>query len=159
MLLFLLNLLAPQRLWINFKPTSISGWIIHGNVQALNLGRHPFPYSQLHAGWSPEMSKNQSPVTDSYHPEMNFIFSIPLLSLSEFNIKGRNLCSLLDFKEWKIPSYSIFLMHRYPWFSAPLLYIIIFMSSLKCFSIKSRINLIRVSIKLLYKNLWTERAV
>lgn len=46
-LLFLLNLLPPQHLWINFRPTGISGWIIHWNVQALNLGWHSFPYSQI----------------------------------------------------------------------------------------------------------------
>lgn len=37
--------------------------------------------------------------TDSHHLELNFILSFPVLSLSGFIFKGRDLCSLLGFKE------------------------------------------------------------
>lgn len=51
--------------------------------------------------------------TGSDHPEINFIFSIPLLSLSEFDFKEGKLCSLLDLKEQRMKGAFIlyFLMH------------------------------------------------
>lgn len=132
LLLFLLNLLPPQHLWINFRPSSISIWIIHGNVQAF------FPlFSTAPSLLSRNVKKWES---DSDHLELNFIL-FPVLSLSGLIFKGRDLCSLLDFKEqWMECAFLIFLMHGNPWLSAPLLFISILMSDLKYFHNKSRIK-------------------
>lgn len=121
LLLLLWNLLLPQQPWINFRPSGISIWVIHGNVWALNLGWHSFLYFQLHPDWSLEIVKKWE--TD--HPELNFILSFPVLSLPGFILKGRDLCSLLHFKEqwmkcsfvadflnvWKTLIFCIFSMH------------------------------------------------
>lgn len=52
LLLFLLNILPPQHLWINFRSWNISIWIIHGNVQALHLGWHSSLYPVCSSGKS-----------------------------------------------------------------------------------------------------------
>lgn len=121
LLLLLWNLLLPQQPWINFRPSGISIWVIHGNVWALNLGWHSFLYFQLYPDWSLEIVKKWE--TD--HPELNFILSFPVLSLPGFILKGRDLYSLLHFKEqwmkcsfiadflnvWKTLIFCIFSMH------------------------------------------------